>query len=76
MENSPTPDSPDRRQGIPTWRFYLYALWLIGGALVFMLVLGVLAPVAPTVRDLSNTPDMTLDSGRSANDGKPSDERR
>jgi hypothetical protein len=76
VENSPTPDCADRRPGIPTWRFYLYALWLIGGALVFTLVLVLLAPVASSVRDLSSAPDMTLDSGRSAKDGAPSDERR
>lgn len=71
MDESENESSPDVRPGIPTWRFYLYALWLVGGALVLMLALVTLAP-APTSRR-SNFPahDMTaLDAERATLHGK------
>lgn len=77
MEDFDNQSSADSPPGIPTWRFYLYALWLVGIALIFMVVLVSVAPVPTTEHKPNTSRDMTaLDAAKDEHNGRRTHEGR
>lgn len=77
MEASKRAKATPTEKLIPTWHFYLYALCIIGAAVLLMVLTAILIPEPRTSPGLGNSRDMSgKDAGLGFSDGGPSHDRK